>query len=102
MTPIENIQETDDKSSMLLPVPLDTKIDETNLKAHVMQLYPDLFDGSRDYQECCGSLGCKARCNPHSMFTQEGPRCTWRLIKERIKQDGVHESNSEIGYQRSI
>ena len=30
---------------MLLPVSLNTKIDETNSKAHVMQLYPDLFDG---------------------------------------------------------
>ena len=30
---------------MLQPVPLDTKIDETNLKAHVMKLYPNLFDG---------------------------------------------------------
>ena len=39
----ENIQESDDKNSTL-PVPLNTKIDETNLKAQVMQLHPDLFD----------------------------------------------------------
>ena len=43
-TPIENVQGSDNKNSMLPPVPLDTKLDETNLKAHVMQLYPDLFD----------------------------------------------------------
>ena len=30
---------------MLPPVPLNTKINETNLKAHIMQLYSDLFDG---------------------------------------------------------
>ena len=30
-----------DTGSMLPPVPLDTKIDETN---HIMKLYPDLFD----------------------------------------------------------
>ena len=30
---------------MLQPIPLDTKIVQTNLKAHVMKLYPDLFDG---------------------------------------------------------
>ena len=29
---------------MLPTVPFNTKIDETNPKAHVMQLYPDLFD----------------------------------------------------------
>ena len=46
-TPVENVQGSDDKNSMLPPVPLDTKIDETNPKAHVMQLYPDLFDGAR-------------------------------------------------------
>ena len=44
MTPIENIQGSDDKSSMLPPVCLDTKIDEINPKAHVMQLHHDLFD----------------------------------------------------------
>ena len=40
-------QESGDQSStlMLPPVPLDTKIDETNPKAHVMRLNPDLFDG---------------------------------------------------------
>ena len=43
-TLIENTQRSDDQSSTLPPVSLDTKIDETNLKAH-MQLYPDLFDG---------------------------------------------------------
>ena len=43
-TPIENVQGSDDKNSMLPPVPLDTKIDKTNPKAHVMQLYLDLFD----------------------------------------------------------
>ena len=42
---IENTQESDGQSSMLPPVPLDTKIDETNPKAHVMKLCPDLFDG---------------------------------------------------------
>ena len=42
---IENTQRFDDRSSTLPPVPLNTKIDETNLKAHVMKLYPDLFDG---------------------------------------------------------
>ena len=30
---------------MLPPVPLDTKINKTNPKAQIMQLYPDLFDG---------------------------------------------------------
>ena len=43
-TLIVNTQGSDDQSSMLPPVPLDTKIDETNLKAHIMKLNPDLFD----------------------------------------------------------
>ena len=40
-TSIENRQGPDDKNSTLPPLPLN----ETNLKAHIMQLYPDLFDG---------------------------------------------------------
>ena len=44
-TPIENVQGSNEQSSTLTlpPVPLDTKIDETNQKAHIMKLYPDLF-----------------------------------------------------------
>ena len=45
LTVIANSKGTDDTGSTLPPVPLDTKIDETNAKAHIMQLYPDLFDG---------------------------------------------------------
>ena len=43
-TPVENTQGYDDRNSALPPVPFDTKINETNPKAHIMQLYPDLFD----------------------------------------------------------
>ena len=42
-TLIENTQGSDDQNSTLPPVPLDTKTDETNPKAHVMQLYPGLI-----------------------------------------------------------
>ena len=73
-TPVENTQGYDDRNSMLPPVPLDTKIDETNPKAHVMQLYPDLFDGSWDYQRCCGPFRHKAKSNSYSMFTPESTR----------------------------
>ena len=43
-TPIENKLRSDDTGSTLPPVPLNMKIDVTNAKAHIMQLYPDLFD----------------------------------------------------------
>ena len=43
-TPIANKQGNDDTGSVLLQFPLDMKIDVTNAKAHIMQLYPDLFD----------------------------------------------------------
>ena len=44
-TLIENTQRSDDQSSTLPPFPLHTKIDETDPKAHIMQLFLDLFDG---------------------------------------------------------
>ena len=59
LTPIENVQGSDDKNSMLPPVPLDTKIDETNPKAHVMCLYPDLFDGVRTIKNAVVHLDVK-------------------------------------------
>ena len=46
-TPVENRNGNDATGLMLMlpPMLLDIKIDETNAKAHVMRLYPDLFDG---------------------------------------------------------
>ena len=49
---------------MLPPVPLDTKIDETNLKAHVMKLYPDLFDGVRTIKNAVVHLDVKPDAVP--------------------------------------
>ena len=42
--PFRKQQEAVDQNSTL-PVPLDTEIDSTNLKAHIICLYPDLFEG---------------------------------------------------------
>ena len=95
LTIIENTQGSDDQSSMLPPVPLDTKIDEVHLKAHIMKLYPDLFDGVRTQEHCC-SFRCEARCNSYSMFTQEHTRCTSRFIKGRIRQNGVIEGDQKV------
>ena len=44
---------------MLPPVPLDTKIDEADPKAHVMKLYPDLFDGLRTIKNAVVHLDVK-------------------------------------------
>ena len=44
--PIRKQQEAVDQNSTPLPsVSLDTEIDSTNLKAHIMHLFPDLFEG---------------------------------------------------------
>ena len=67
-TPTENVQGPDDKNSMLPSVPLNTKIEETNLKIHVMQLYPDLLDGVRTIKNAVAHLD---RGDPCSIFTKE-------------------------------
>ena len=41
------------------PIPLDMKINETNLKAHIMQLYPDLLDGVRTIKNAVVHLDIK-------------------------------------------
>ena len=43
--PIRKQQAVDQNSTPLPPVSLDTEIDSTNLKAHIMCLFPDLFEG---------------------------------------------------------
>ena len=58
-TLIENTQGSDDQCSMVPPVPLDTKMDEADLKAHVMRLYPDLFDGLRTIKNAVVHLDVK-------------------------------------------
>ena len=49
---------------MLPPVSLDTKIDETNSKAHVIQLYPDLFDGLGTIKNAVVHLDVKPDASP--------------------------------------
>ena len=63
-TPVENKQSCDDTGSTLPPVPLDTKINETNAKAHIMQLYPDLFDGVGTIKNTVVHLDVKPEATP--------------------------------------
>ena len=63
-TLIENTQRSDDQSSMLPPVSLDMKKDETNLKANIMQLYPDLFDGVGTIKNAVVHLDVKPDASP--------------------------------------
>ena len=49
---------------MLPPVPLNTKIDETNLKADIMQLFPDLFDGLGTIKNAVVHLDVKPDATP--------------------------------------
>ena len=71
--PVGNIQGSDDKNSMLPPVPLDTKIDKANLKAHVMQLYPDLFDGVGTIKNAVFHLDIKPGAIPILCSAQRVP-----------------------------
>ena len=72
MSFIDSTQGSDDHSSMLLPpVSLDTKID-TNRKAHIMQLYPDLFDGLGTIKNAVVHLDVKPDASPVVCM----PRCT--------------------------
>ena len=64
MTPIENVQRSDDQDSTLPPVPLDTKIDKANPKAHIMKLYPDLFDGLETIKNAVVHLDVKSDAVP--------------------------------------
>ena len=73
-TLIENVQGSDDQSSMI-PVPLNTKIDETNPKAHVMKLYPDLFDGVGTIKNAVVHLDVKQDAVPIVCSPRRVPDC---------------------------
>ena len=62
---IRNTQGTDAHDSMALsPVPLDMKIDETDLKSHIMQLYPYLFKGVGIIKDAVVHLDVKPDATP--------------------------------------
>ena len=68
---------------MLPPVPLDTKIDETNLKAHVMRLYPDLFDGLGTIKNAVIHLDVK----PYAVPTVCSPRRVPDALQNSLKEE---------------
>ena len=73
--PIRKQQEAVDQNSTP-PVSLDTEIDSTNLKAHIMHLFPDLFEGvgticdaivHLDVQPDATSIVCSPRRVPDAL-----------------------------------
>ena len=83
-TPVENTQDYDDRNSMLPPVPLNTKINETNLKAHIMQLYPDLFDGVRTIKNAVVHLDVKPGAIPIVCSPRRVPDALRDLLKAEL------------------
>ena len=83
-TLIENTQGSDDQSSMLPPVPVDTKIDETNLKAHIMKLYPDLFDGVGTIKNAVVHLDVKPDAVPVICSPRRVPDALRDSLKEEL------------------
>ena len=84
MTLIENTQGSDDQSSTLPPVPLDTKIDEADPKAHVMKLYPDLFDGLRTIKNAMVHLDVKPDAVPIVCSPRRVPDALRDPLKEEL------------------
>ena len=79
---IENTQGSDDQSSTLPSVPLDTKINETNPKAHIMKLYPDLFDGIRTIKNAVVHLDVKPEAVPIACSPMRVPDALCDSLKE--------------------
>ena len=84
LTLIENTQRSDDQSSTLPPVLLDTKIDETNPNAHIMQLYPDLFDGLGTIKNPVVHLDLKPDASPVICSPRRVPDTLHDSLKEEL------------------
>ena len=81
---IENTQRSDNQSSTLPPVSLDTKIDETNPKAHIMQLYPDLFDRLGTIKNAVVHLDVKPDASPVICSPRRVPDTFCDSLKEEL------------------
>ena len=82
---IDNTQGSDDHGSMLLLlVSLDTKIDDTNPKAHIIQLYPDLFDGLGTIKNAVVHLDVKPDASPVMCMPRRVPDVLCDSLKEEL------------------
>ena len=84
-TLIENTQGSDDQSSTLPPVPLDTKIDDADPKAHVMKLYPDLFGGLRTKKNAMVHLDVKPDAVPIVCSPRRVPDALQNSLKDELE-----------------
>ena len=82
-TLIENTQGSGGQSSMLPPVPLNTKIDETDPKAHIMQLFPDLFDRVGTIKNAVVHLDMK----PDAVPVVCSPRRVADALQDSLKEE---------------
>ena len=92
MSVIEDTQRSDDQSSTLPLVSLNMKIDQTNLKAHIMQMYPDLFDGLGTIKNAVVHLDIKPDASPVVCAPRRVPDTLRDSLKEesdRMEAMGV-------------
>ena len=68
---------------MLPPVPLDTKIDEADPKAHIMKLYSDLFDGLGTIKNAVVHLDVK----PDAVSLVCSPRRVPDALQDPLKEE---------------
>ena len=96
---IKNTQGADGHDSMVLPpVPPDMKIDETNPKSHIMQLYPDLFEGVGTIKDAVVHLDVKLDATPIVCSPRRMPDALRDDLKAELDRMGVHESYPKTGY----
>ena len=99
MSLIENTQRSDNQSSMLPPVSLNTKIDETKPKAHVMQLYPDLFDGLGTIKNAVVHLDVKQDASPVVCSPRRVPDALCDSLKEELDRMETMKVIRKLGYK---
>ena len=68
------------------PVPHDMKIDETNPKANVIKLYPDLFDGLGTIKNAVVYLDVKPDAVPIVCSPRRVPDALRDALKEELTE----------------
>ena len=81
--PIRKQQEAVDQNSTL-PVLLDTEIDSTNPKAHIMHLYPDLFEGVGTIHDAIVHLDVRPETTPIVCSPRQVPDALRSSLKTEL------------------
>ena len=85
----------------LSPVDLNTKIDVTDPKAHIMNLFPDLFEGAGTMENMQVHLDVNPDIEPVVQAPRKIPHSMMEPLKARVGSNDKTWCHTQTSHQRS-